>query len=88
MKFCKSCLYPENAKPTIFFDDEGICSGCRFHQNKSAEKSPIDWNKRESLFKEIIIDMKSRAKSSESAHDCLIPISGGKDSHYQVFQFV
>ncbi len=86
MRFCKSCLYPENAKPTIFFDEEGICSGCRFHQNKSSKDSPIDWKKRYSLFKDIVLDMKQRAKSSGSPHDCLIPVSGGKDSHFQVFQ--
>jgi len=86
LRFCKSCLYPENGKPTIFFDEEGICSGCRFHQNKSAVDSPIDWDKRYKLFQEIILDMKKRAKSSGSPHDCLIPISGGKDSHFQVFQ--
>ncbi len=86
MRFCRSCLYPENAKPTIFIDEEGICSGCRFHENKSSKESPIDWDKRYSLFKEIILDMKKRAKSSGSPHDCLIPVSGGKDSHFQVFQ--
>lgn len=86
MRFCKSCLYPENAKPTILFDEEGICSGCRFHQNKSSKESPIDWEKRKAIFKEIILDMKSRAKASGSPHHCVIPVSGGKDSHFQVFQ--
>lgn len=86
MKFCKSCLYPENAKPTIFIDEEGICSGCRFHQNKSSTESPIDWDQRERLLDEIILDMKARAKKSGSPHDCLIPVSGGKDSHFQVFE--
>ena len=86
VKFCKSCLYPENAKPTIYIDEEGICSGCRFHQNKSSKESPIDWDQREKLLDEIIIDMKARAKKSGSPHDCLIPVSGGKDSHFQVFE--
>ena len=30
MKYCARCLYPENAKPTIIFDEDGICSGCRY----------------------------------------------------------
>ena len=85
VKFCKSCLYPENAK-LIYIDEEGICSGCRFHQNKSSKESPIDWDQREKLLDEIIIDMKARAKKSGSPHDCLIPVSGGKDSHFQVFE--
>ena len=85
MRYCRSCLYPENAKPTIFFDESGICSGCRFHEKKHHFKSPIDWNKRRKLFDEIVIDMKNRAKKSGSAHHCIIPVSGGKDSTYQVF---
>ena len=86
MKFCKVCLYPENSKPTIFIDDDGVCSGCRFHQNKSSIASPIDWNHRERLFDQIVEDMKERAKNTGSPHHCIVPVSGGKDSHFQVFQ--
>ena len=86
MRFCKVCLYPENAKPTIFFDEEGICSGCRFHENKSSPDSGIDWDERGRIFNEILGDMRSRAKRSGSAHHCVVPVSGGKDSHFQVFE--
>ena len=42
MKYCTRCTYPENAKPTIIFDHEGVCSGCRIHE----EKDNLDWDKR------------------------------------------
>ena len=34
IKYCKRCLYPSNGKPTIIFDEEGICSGCRYHEKR------------------------------------------------------
>ena len=43
MKFCKKCFYPENAKPTIIFDDNGICSGCNY--NYSRKDDDVDWIK-------------------------------------------
>ena len=41
MNYCKICVYPENAKPSILIDNNGICSGCRnfFRQTK------FDWKK-------------------------------------------
>ena len=34
MKYCKRCVYPENHPLGIIFDDEGVCSGCRLHEEK------------------------------------------------------
>ena len=48
MKYCKSCLYPETAKPTIYFNDDGICSGCTY--NLSREDKDVNWKEREELF--------------------------------------
>lgn len=83
MRYCKKCLYPENAKPTIIFDDEGICSGCRYHESRM--KLDIDWDERWSILKEICQEAKDLAKERGNSHDCIIPVSGGKDSHYQVW---
>jgi hypothetical protein len=41
MEYCARCLYPANAKPTIIFDDEGVCSGCRYHESRM--KLEVDW---------------------------------------------
>ena len=78
MEYCKRCLYPANAKPTIIFDDEGICSGCRYHENRA--KLEIDWDEREQIFEQIIDEAKKLKKIRGNSHDCIIPVSGGKDS--------
>ena len=43
MRYCKRCLYPENHPLNIEFDDEGVCSGCRVHE----EKDILDWSERD-----------------------------------------
>ncbi len=83
MEYCKRCLYPSNAKPTIIFDEEGICSGCRYHENRA--NLEIDWEEREEIFQQIIDEAKKLKKIRGNSHDCIIPVSGGKDSHYQVW---
>ena len=81
---CKNCVYPNNAKPTIQFDENQICSGCQFQikRNDIIEKNK---KKRVKLFEKIILDAKKYAKKNGNSHDCIVPISGGKDSHYQVW---
>ena len=34
MKYCARCVYPENARPAIIFDESGVCSGCRYHESR------------------------------------------------------
>lgn len=80
MRYCARCLYPENAKPYIIFDDEGVCSGCRV----SEAYGKVDWDVREKKLREILEEYKEKARAAGSHYDCLIPVSGGKDSHYQV----
>ena len=83
MQYCARCLYPANAKPTIIFDDEGVCSGCRYHESRS--KLEVDWPERTRMFERIIEDaVRERARRGNS-HDCIVPVSGGKDSHFQVW---
>jgi N-acetyl sugar amidotransferase len=82
MRYCSRCVYPENAKPTIIFDEHGVCSGCRVHESK--EK--INWSERETYLREILAEYKSKAAAAGNPYDCIIPVSGGKDSHYQVYQ--
>ncbi len=71
MKYCSRCLYPENAKPTIFFDEEGVCSGCRYAESRQR----IDWDERWKLLEQLL----------DGVDECIVPVSGGKDSHYQVW---
>jgi hypothetical protein len=79
INYCKKCLFPET-KPDLSFDEQGICSACIAAGEKD---KGIDWNKRENEFYEIISHYKK--KDGEIGWDCIIPVSGGKDSTYQAY---
>lgn len=80
MRYCARCVYPENARPAIIFDELGVCSGCRYHESRSR----ADWTARERLLREMLAEHAAKAREAGTVYDCLIPVSGGKDSHYQV----
>jgi N-acetyl sugar amidotransferase len=64
----------------LSFDDDGICSACRV--SESFEKlSPDFWEARKKKFEKVIKG--SLKNKKEGDFDCLIPVSGGKDSYYQ-----
>ena len=75
MIYCSKCTYPTVAV-NLAINDEGVCSGCIVNE----EKLKLDWSKREQKFKELLENYKS---SKSSNYDCIIPVSGGKDSHFQ-----
>ena len=78
MNYCKKCVYPF-ATVNLNVDDDGVCSACKSSESFS-ELDPGFWEHREKKFKKLI----SRyLKNNESNYDCLIPVSGGKDSFYQ-----
>ncbi len=77
MKFCAKCLMP-NTRPGITFNEKGVCIAC---QNNERKKS-IDWNTRYEELKKLC-DKYRRKNPGE--YDCIIAVSGGKDSHYQVY---
>ena len=78
MNYCKKCVYPF-ATVNLNVDDDGVCSACKSSESFS-ELDPGFWEHREKKFKKLI----SRyLKNNGSNYDCLIPVSGGKDSFYQ-----
>lgn len=77
--YCKKCLYPV-ISVNLILDDEGVCSACRM-QEQFDEIQPKFWEHKEEKFKELANWAKSK---SESNYDCIVPVSGGKDSYYQV----
>jgi len=79
LKYCVNCLFPET-KPDLSFNDEGICSACEAAEMKS---NGINWKLKEKEFFEIINYYKKA--EDEIGYDCLIPVSGGKDSTYQAY---
>ncbi len=67
-----------DTKPDLSFDEKGVCDACR-----SAEwKETFDWKEREKEFFELVKQYRSKDRMY---YDCIVPISGGKDSHYQVY---
>ena len=77
MRWYKKCVYPASSAVPLAFDESGVCSGCR----TSAQKIDIDWDKRRKVFEEIIEEYRSKDGSN---YDCIIPVSGGKDSYFQI----
>ena len=75
IKYCKNCILP-NTRPNLFINLDGVCNACLSH----TKKNKIDWKNRRKNFLKII----KKIKSKNSKYDCLIPVSGGKDSTWQV----
>lgn len=80
MLYCKECVLP-NTKPDLFFNKEGVCNAC----TNFANRTEIDWEVRKTQFLQII--EKNRARNY-SNWDCIVPVSGGKDSTYQVWRLL
>jgi len=73
--YCNVCILPET-RPGVRIDEQGVCNGCQ----NARVKTGIDWTARSDAFDEVV----AAAKSRGSLYDCVIPVSGGKDSHWQV----
>jgi N-acetyl sugar amidotransferase len=78
MKYCKRCLMPDT-KPDLWFDDRGVCSACINYENRPS----VDYAAR----KQELVSILERYRSPDgSNYDCIVPVSGGKDSTYQVIR--
>ena len=77
MKYCARCVYPANHPLHITFDNKGVCSGCRVHE----EKDRLDWAERGGRLGRILGAY--RSESGEN-YDCVIPVSGARDSYFIV----
>ena len=78
IKYCKRCVYPF-VTVNLKVDEEGICSSCSTFE-KFSQLKPEFWDERRKKFKKILDDT---VRNNTSNYDCLIPVSGGKDSYYQ-----
>lgn len=77
MKICNRCLYTSVHPLYLTFDDEGVCSGCRVHE----EKDRLDWSAREQKLKRILEEYRNKQGNN---YDCIIPVSGARDSYFIV----
>lgn len=78
MKACRNCLLPD-AVPGADLDASGLCAPCRSYK-------PQDHVDAEALRKRHELDLEQALRSvrGKGAHDCVVPLSGGKDSVYLI----
>ena len=77
VKRCKRCILPESFLG-LTFDESGICNKCRAYERRWGN---FDVKKSE----EYITNIFAAAKRKNREYDCLIGLSGGKDSSYALY---
>ena len=80
LTYCRRCVMP-STKPDLKIDEEGVCSACRHFERRKT----VDWDARLAEMKKLLAEYRS---SDGSRNDCIIPVSGGKDSTYQVIRML
>jgi N-acetyl sugar amidotransferase len=75
--FCARCLYGTTHPLGLTLDAEGICSGCRIHE----EKDRLDWADRWQRLEALVQPYRSR---DGRAYDCIVPVTGANDSYFIV----
>ena len=74
MRYCRVCVLP-HTRPNLQFDDEGNCNCAT-----AEKKATINWMEREAQFRTLVLEIRAK----KATYDCIIPVSGGKDSTWQV----
>lgn len=77
MRLCHSCLLPDS-KPDLRFAEDGVCAACHSFESRIE----VDWHSRAEDFSKLARDFGRNSTS----YDCIVPVSGGKDSTYQVLK--
>jgi len=67
-----------STRPRISFDLDRKCNACLW----SEEKKSLSWNKRIQELEGIL----NANRSLNGSHDCIVPVSGGKDGSYVAYQ--
>jgi len=78
IQYCKRCVYPQ-ITVNLNIDEEGVCASCRVYE-KFQQLTPQFWERRKAKFEKVIANV---LKNNKSDYDCVVPVSGGKDSYYQ-----
>jgi N-acetyl sugar amidotransferase len=79
LAYCVSCVMP-GTKPDLVLDDAGVCNACRAYERRLA----TDWDAR----RDELLALLERYRRHGSNWDCIVPVSGGKDSTYQVIRML
>ena len=77
LKICTRCIQP-NTRPGIFFNEQSVCGACLWEE----EKKKINWSERIDELKNTV----AQTKKLNSIYDCVIGVSGGKDSTFQALK--
>lgn len=80
LRYCTRCVMPDT-KPDLVLDDEGVCSACRYFERRPE----VDWDARAAEFRALVDRYR---RPNEGGWDCLVPVSGGKDSTFQVVKLL
>ena len=80
LTYCKRCVMPDT-KPDLHLDEEGVCNACRSYE----KRKEIDWDVRHD---ELLRVLEKYRRPDGSNWDCIVPVSGGKDSTYQVVRML
>lgn len=79
LKYCNRCIMPDT-KPDLNIDEEGVCSACRAYERRR----DVDWDQR----RRELVEVLDRYRRNGANWDCIVPVSGGKDSTYQVVRML
>jgi N-acetyl sugar amidotransferase len=80
LKYCTRCVMP-SSKPDLQLDADGVCNACRSYENRKS----VDWGARSAELESIL----ARYRNETGSHwDCVVPVSGGKDSTFQVIRML
>jgi len=74
IQYCTRCVMP-STKPDLEIDSDGVCSACRAYERRGV----VDWEARARELENIL-----KQYRDGGWWDCVVPVSGGKDSTYQV----
>lgn len=74
---CRRCLYNTTHPLGLTIDGDGICSGCRVHD----EKDSLDFKDRWDMLVNLV---KPYRANSGTIYDCIVPVTGANDSHWIV----
>jgi len=79
LKYCTRCVMPYT-RPDLYLDEEGVCNACRSYESRKL----VNWDQR----RQELLTILERYQRNGSNWDCIVPVSGGKDSTYQVVRML
>ncbi len=80
LTYCRRCVMPDT-KPDLHLDEEGVCNACRSFERRKE----VDWGQRHQELERLL---ERYRRPNGDNWDCIVPVSGGKDSTYQVVRML